>query len=77
MKQDWRNCNGACRLCVSPCCPFRKEPMLGSNEESKKDIEVDSLGNPICPHQTHPHYAIIARGASVAQKVKIAPTVIK
>ena len=61
MKQDWRNCNGACRLCVSPCCPFRKEPMLGSNEESKKDIEVDSLGNPICPHQTHPHYAIIAR----------------
>ena len=26
-----------------------------------KDIEVDFLGNPICPHQTHPHYAIIAR----------------
>jgi hypothetical protein len=42
MTQDWKNCNGVCRLCINNHCPFRKEPMLGTNEETKKILKLIS-----------------------------------
>lgn len=39
--QDWKNCNGSCRICPNYCCPLRKESMQPSptNEELTKDVQ--------------------------------------
>lgn len=39
--QDWKNCNGSCRICSNYCCPLRKESMQPSptNEELTKDVQ--------------------------------------